>query len=370
MGLIEETVAAIGPLDEGAREAARRRQLRLTKPPGSLGRLEDLAAQVAAIQRLALPEVRRKAIVTMAGDHGVVAEGVAPYPQEVTAQMVANFVAGGAGVNVLARCARARVVVVDMGVAGDVARSRGLLRHKVRRGTRNLAQEPALTREEARQAMEEGIRVLQRLARSGVDLVGIGDMGIGNTTPSSAITAVMTGRPVIEVTGRGTGLDDAAVAHKVAVIEGALDLHRPDRRDPLGVLASVGGLEIGGLAGVILGAAALRLPVVLDGFITGAAALLAVAWAPAVQPYLIASHRSAEPGHTAALEDLGLLPLLDLGLRLGEGTGAALGLMLVEAAVRLLREMATFAEAGVSGPLEGGGGRAEGAGDGERNKAK
>ena len=345
---LEEVIGAIGPLDEGAMAQARRRQDSLTKPRGSLGRLEELSVQVAGITGQAVPRLAHKVIVTMAGDHGVVAEGVSLYPQEVTPQMVFNFLRGGAGINVLARHIGARVVVVDIGVAAPLGPHPGLLSRKVAFGTRNMARGPALSREEAWKAIEVGLGVVEEESARGLDIVGTGDMGIGNTTPSAAIAAVFTGQPVARVTGRGTGLDDARLSQKVSVIERALHINRPDPKDPLEVLAKVGGLEIGGLAGVMLGAAARRIPVVIDGFISGAAALIAVALCPQLKGYLIAAHLSSEPGHRLVLEHLGLKPLLNLEMRLGEGTGAALGISLVEAATKLLAEMATFTEAGVS----------------------
>ena len=284
----------------------------------------------------------------MAGDHGVAREGVSAYPAEVTPQMVLNFLAGGAGINVLARHAGARVVVVDVGVAIDLPPHPQLVSKKVGYGTANLAVGPAMTREQAVQAIEVGIKVVEAEVARGLDIVGAGDMGIGNTTPSSAIVAAMTGAPVEKITGRGTGVDDAGLARKVAVIERALALNRPDPTDALDVLARVGGFEIAGLAGVMLGAAANRVAVVVDGFVSGAAALVAAGLSPAVVPYMVAGHRSVEGGHAYALAHLGLTPLLDLQMRLGEGTGAALGISLVEAATKVLAEMATFAEAGVS----------------------
>lgn len=333
----------IGPLDEEARARAAARLEALTKPPGSLGRLEEIAQRVAAITGVSRPRLRRKVIYTLAADHGVASEGVSAYPQEVTAQMVGAFLRERAAINVLARLAGAEVVVVDVGVRADLAPHPRLVDRKVARGTRNVRWEPALTRDEALAALEAGIALVGE-----ADLVATGDMGIANTTAASAITAVMTGRAVAEVTGRGTGIDEEAWRRKVQVIEDALARHRPDPLDGVDVLAKVGGLEIGGLAGVILGAASRRIPVVLDGFVSGAAALIASALAPRVTDYLIAAHRSAEPGHGAALERLGLVPLLDLGMRLGEGTGAALAMVLVDAACRVLDEMATFEEAGVS----------------------
>jgi len=352
MGLLENTVSRIQPLDREAMRAARARQDALTKPPGSLGRLEELSIQIAGIRRRARPEVTRKVIFVMAADHGVVAQGVTAYPQAVTAQMVANFAAGGAAISVLARHVGARVIVVDMGVAGEIVGCDGLVSRKVGYGTRDLSCGPAMSRDEARRAVETGIDVFESELERGLDLAATGDMGIGNTTASAAIVAAMTGRPPASVAGRGTGVDDAGFARKIAVIETALACNQPDSSDAMDVLSKVGGFEIGGLAGVIIGAAANRIPVVVDGVISGAAALIAAGLAPQAKDFLIAGHLSTEPGHGYALAQLGLAPLLDLGMRLGEGTGAALAMGVVEAAVRTLNEMATFDEAGVSGALE------------------
>jgi nicotinate-nucleotide--dimethylbenzimidazole phosphoribosyltransferase len=352
MDKLQNTVNRIRPLDQEAMRQAQARQDNLTKPQGSLGLLEELSVKGAGIHGVAQPKIRDKVIVTMAGDHGVAAEGVSLFPQEVTAQMVYNFLRGGAGINVLARHVGARVVVVDMGVATDLEPHPELLAKKVAYGTKNMAQGPAMSREEAIQAIEAGIEIVESELIRGMDIVGTGDMGIGNTTPSSAIVAALTGAPVADVTGRGTGIDDEQLVHKVETIERALAVNRPDPADPLDVLAKVGGLEIGGIAGVVLGAAAHRLPVVLDGFISGAGALIAAGLAPQVKDYLIAAHLSVELGHRLVLEQLGLSPLLNLNLRLGEGTGAALGISLVEAAVKVLNKMATFADAGVSEATE------------------
>ncbi len=352
MGLLDITVAQIRPLDDGAMAQARTRQSHLTKPPGSLGTLEHLSIQLAGIQGTLCPDVSRKAIIVMAGDHGVVAQGVTAYPQAVTSQMVANFAAGGAAINVLARHIGARVVIVDMGVACEVS-CEGLVCKKVAYGTRDLSCGPAMSRDEAERAVEAGIQVLNVEADRGLDLVGIGDMGIGNTTASAAIIAAFTGRAPASVVGRGTGVDDAGLARKIRVIEQTLSCNAPDASDALGVLSKVGGFEIGGLAGVIISAAGRRIPVVIDGVISGAAALVAVGLAPQARDYLIAGHLSVEPGHRAALDHMGLEPLLDLGMRLGEGTGAALAMGVVEAASKTLNEMATFDDAGVSGALEG-----------------
>ena len=351
MALLAQTIAAIQDLDEIARQAARERQSQLTKPPGSLGRLERLSIQIAGIQGKARPDVSRKSLFVMAGDHGVVAEGVTAFPQDVTWQMVANFAAGGAAINVLGRQVGAKVVVVDVGVVGDAPASAAVIVKKVGRGTKNMAVGPAMTREEAVRAVEVGIEVLAAEMDPPLDLVGVGDMGIGNTTPSAAIISAFTGRSPAEVTGRGTGIDDARHAHKIGVIARALAVNQPDAAEALDVLAKVGGFEIGAIAGVMLAAAARHVPVVVDGVISSAGALVAAGLAPKVKDYLIAGHRSVEPGHRAALEHLGLEPLLDLEMRLGEGTGGAIAMHVVEAAVRTLNEMATFAEAGVAEAL-------------------
>jgi nicotinate-nucleotide--dimethylbenzimidazole phosphoribosyltransferase len=346
--LLSQTLGAIKPLDKAAMEVVRARQDNLTKPKGSLGKLEELSIRIAGIKGKPLPQLRHKAIVTMVADHGVATEGTSLYPQEVTAQMVSNFLHGGAGINVLARLVGARVVVVDIGVATDLVAYPQLVSKKVAYGTRNMAREPAMTPKEALSAVEVGIEVVEAEVTKGLDIVGTGDMGIGNTTASSAICAAITGKPVEKITGRGTGLDDRGIEHKREVIKQALATNQPSSSDPLDVLAKVGGLEIGGLAGVILGAAAHHIPVVIDGFISGAAALIAVGLSGLVKEYLIPAHLSAEAGHQVLLHYLELSPLLNLEMRLGEGTGAALGIFLAEAAVRILSEMATFAEAGVS----------------------
>jgi nicotinate-nucleotide--dimethylbenzimidazole phosphoribosyltransferase len=348
MKSLNQTINSIKPLDKEAMAEARTRQDKLTKPAGSLGRLEELSIQIAGIERKARPGIENKAVITMAGDHGVVDEKVGNWPREVTAQMVENFLRGGAGINVLARQAGARIVFVDMGVASDLKPSPQLIVRKIGYGTKNMCLGPAMTKEQAIKAVEAGIEIVSSEADKGLDIVGTGDMGIGNTTASSAIFAALTGKPVEEVTGRGTGLTDEQLVHKIDVIKRALAVNKPDPLKPLDVLAKVGGFEIGGLAGVMLGAAARSIPVVIDGFISGAAALIAVALAPQLKDYIIAAHVSAEAGHSALLKYMGLKPLLNLNMRLGEGTGAALGIFIVEAAVRTLNEMATFAEAGVS----------------------
>ena len=320
----------------------------LTKPVGSLGRLETLARQIVGITRCRAPRLDHKAIVTIAADHGVAEEQVSAYPQAVTAQMVGNFLRGGAGINVLARHCGARVIIADFGVAAALDPHPGLLSRAFGRGTKNLARGPAMSREQASGAIQAGMEIVSRELAMGLDLVGTGEMGIANTTAASAISAAMTGSSVDAVTGRGTGIDEATRARKMRTIERALAVNRPDASDPLGVLAALGGFEIAGLVGVMLAGAQARRPVVLDGFISGAAALIAVGLEPHLSGYLIASHRSQEPGHQVVLDRLRLHPLLDLGLRLGEGTGAALAMPIIDAACRVLCEMATFEEAGVS----------------------
>lgn len=348
MSLLSDTLSAIPGADASARAAARQRLNRLTMPHWALGRLMDTAERLAAMTGQAKPALGRTAIAVFAGDHGVCAEGVSAFPAEVTPQMVANFVAGGAGINAIARVSGASVLAVDVGVAGDLAALAGRYRdERIRPGTANLARGPAMTRDEAQRAVEAGIRTARDLC-TGADLLAAGDMGIGNTTPSSCITACLCGADPAAVTGRGTGIDDAAHARKAQVVAGALALHRPDPHDGLDVLVKVGGLEIGAIAGFYLGCAAARRPVVLDGFIATAGALIAQALQPRVADHLVAGHRSVEPGHRIALERLGLDPLLDLGLRLGEGTGAAMAFPLVQAAGRLLSDVATFGEAAVS----------------------
>ncbi len=351
MSLLNQTIQSIRPLDAVAMDAARARQSRLTKPPGSLGRLETLSIQVAGITGQERPIIGEKVVITCAGDHGVAAQGVSAYPQEVTPQMVYNFLNGGAAINVLARHIGAHVVVVDVGVAADFEPQPGLVIKKVAHGTADMTRGPAMSRAQALQAIEAGIAVLEDEVGRGLSIVATGDMGIGNTTPSSAIVAAVTGRPVAGVTGRGTGINDEQLAHKVAVIEKALGINRPEPTDPLDVLSKVGGFEIGAIAGVILGAAARRIPVVIDGFISTAGALIADGLAPLARDAMIAAHASAEIGHGAALAHLGLTPCLDFDMRLGEGTGAALVLSLAEAACKILNEMATFESAGVSGAV-------------------
>jgi nicotinate-nucleotide--dimethylbenzimidazole phosphoribosyltransferase len=349
--LIEETIAEIRPLDEAAMRDARQHQARLTKPPGSLGALEELPVRLAGLAgRCPPPMPEPAAVAIFAGDHGVHAQGVSPWPQEVTAQMVANFLAGGAVVNAFARQVGASVTVVDAGVAADLEPAPGLLDRKVAHGTADMTKGPAMTPDQACRALAVGIEVARDLVESGARCLLTGDMGIANTTPSAALVAAFTGLPPEEVTGRGTGIDDATHTHKIEVVRTALSRHGlpGTGRDPLEVLAAVGGLEHGALAGFVLGAAALRVPVVLDGVIAGAGALVAAALAPRALAGCVAGHRSAEPGHSATVGHLGLRPLVDLELRLGEGTGALLALPLVQGAVRVFHEVATFDSAGVS----------------------
>ena len=344
---IQQLIAKIQPLDEAAMQAARARQDDLTKPRGSLGQLEDISVKIAGITGEVRPKLTHKVVTTMAGDHGVVAEGVSAYPSEVTPQMVMNFVFGGAAINVLSQHVGARVIIVDMGVASELDHP-AVVNKKIALGTKNIAQGPAMTRAQAIQAIEAGAAVVEAELKKGLDILATGDMGIGNTTPSAAIAAAITGRSVQEIAGRGTGVDDEGLQRKITAIQKALDVNHPNAEDGLDTLAKVGGFEIGGLAGAILAAAAHRKPILIDGFISTAAAMVAVSLAPQTRHYLIAAHRSQELGHQIMLEWLGLEPLLDLGLRLGEGTGAALGISLVEAACKILDEMATFSEAGVS----------------------
>ncbi len=349
MDRIRELIERTGILDNAAMDAAKVRQDRLTKPPGSLGILESLSVKVAGITGNPLPELKHRVIITMAGDHGVATEGVSAYPREVTAQMVYNFLNGGAAINVLARHIGARVVVVDMGVAADIDANTGsFVNKKVDYGTASISKGSAMSYEAAIRAIEAGIDVLENELTKGLDIVGVGDMGIGNTTPSSAITAFITGKPAAEVTGRGTGLDDTGLKRKIELVKRALEVNKPDRNDAIDILAKLGGFEIGGMAGVMLAAAAHHVPVVIDGFISGAAALIAYELNHRLKDYLIASHMSVESGHRAILDYIGLKPIIDLEMRLGEGTGAALGINIVDAACKILCEMATFEEAGVS----------------------
>ncbi|TYP77559.1 nicotinate-nucleotide--dimethylbenzimidazole phosphoribosyltransferase [Paenibacillus methanolicus] len=345
--LLDRTVAAIGPLDAEAVHAAQARLDSLTKPPGSLGKLEDIAKQTAGITGEIGADLSKRAVVVMAGDHGVCSEGVSAFPSEVTPQMVLNFLAGGAAVNVLARQAGADVVCVDVGVA-TVIEHPSLVQRKVRPGTGNMAQGPAMSREEALAAIAAGIETASELAGQGYAMLATGEMGIGNTTPSAALCAALAHMTAEEAVGLGTGIDASRRRHKVDVVERALAVNAPNADDPLDALAKVGGLEIAALTGVMLGAAANRLPVIIDGFISSAAALVASRIAPASVPYMIGSHLSQEQGHGQLMAAIGLSPMIHLDMRLGEGTGAVLGFHIVDAAQRIVREMATFESAGVS----------------------
>jgi len=346
--IIKETATAIKELDKSYFEKAQERLDSLTKPRGSLGRLEELAAQVVTIREDLAPKLDNKVIFTFAGDHGVTEEGVSAFPKEVTPQMVFNFLNGGAGINVLARQAGAEVAVVDIGVDYDFEEAEGLIQKKVVKGTKNMAKGPAMTREEAEKCIEVGINLANDFADKGYNLFGTGEMGIGNTTPSSAIITVFSGKSAREVTGRGTGIDDEALENKAKVIEKAIELNKPDANDAIDVLTKVGGAEIAGIAGLCLGAAARGIPVLIDGFISTAGALIAYEIEPKVKEYMISAHKSVEKGHEIMLERMGLRPIIDLDFRLGEGTGAAIGMAIVESAVRIYNEMATFAEASVS----------------------
>ncbi|MCC6345654.1 MAG: nicotinate-nucleotide--dimethylbenzimidazole phosphoribosyltransferase [Nitrospirales bacterium] len=348
MELLKRTVESIKEVNGEFHTVAQKRLDNLTKPPGSLGRLEEFARKLVAITENKSPMLDKKVVFTFAGDHGITEEGVSAYPREVTQQMVLNFLRGGAGINVLARHAGAEVIVVDIGVDHDFGELGGLVVMKAVRGTKNFAKGPAMSREEAVRCIEVGITLADGYAKKGYKIFGTGEMGIGNTTPSSAIAAVLTGTSVAEVTGKGTGISDASLTNKIKVIEEGIRLNRPDPSDALDVLMKVGGAEIGGIAGLILGAAARRLPVVIDGFISTAGALIAYCIEPRVKDYLFAAHRSVEVGHQVMLDRMGLQPILDLDMRLGEGTGAALALLLIEAGLKIYREMATFGEAGVS----------------------
>lgn len=345
---LDDVIARISPADLRAERAAELRQSHLTKPSGSLGLLEDLSVQLAGIFQTESPAPCGKTIVVAAADHGVVSQGVTGYPQEVTAQMLRNILTGGAAISVMARKAGVNLIAVDAGVATPIPHHPTLRVVGVGRGTADITQGPAMTREQAEACISAGVRIALEAAENGADIIGAGDMGIGNSTVSSAIVAALTHRPPSDTTGRGTGRSDRELAHKTAVVERALEVNRPDSGDGLDVLTKVGGFEIGVLAGVVLGGALARRVVVLDGFISGAAALIAHSLCPSVRDYVVAAHLSAEPGHRIALSHMGLRPLLDLGMRLGEGTGAVLAMGIVEAAAACLTEMATFAEAGVS----------------------
>jgi nicotinate-nucleotide--dimethylbenzimidazole phosphoribosyltransferase len=345
---MEHMRGRISEVNGALAEEAQKRLDNLTKPQGSLGRLEEFARRIVAITGDMMPVLDRKVIFTFAGDHGIASEGVSAYPKEVTPQMVFNFLRGGAGINVLARQAGADVVVVDIGVDYDFGDVAGLVSRKVVHGTANMSKGPAMTRQQAEQCLQVGIDLAREYAKKGYRIFGTGDMGIGNTTPSSAIASVLTGTPVADVTGRGTGITDESLKNKIKVIKESIALNRPDPKHPIDVLAKVGGAEIGGIAGLILGAASEHIPVVVDGFISTAGAMIACEMEPKTADYLFAGHSSVEIGQRSMLKKMGLSPILDLNLRLGEGTGAALAMMMIEAGARIYREMATFGEAGVS----------------------
>jgi len=349
MDKVSEIISKIPSLQSEMFDKAQQRLNNLTKPIGSLGKLEDIAKRIVAITGSLSPSFKRKVIFVFAADHGVAEEGVSAYPQEVTYQMVYNFLKGGAGINVLAKHVGVEVVVVDIGVAKDLKTHPDLKVRKIGYGTGNMIKKRAMKKREAVQAIEIGIEVFEEECKKNpISIVGLGDMGIANTTPSSAIIATMTGRDPEDVTGRGTGINGKIWQKKVEVIKKALRFHLPDAKDPLDVLSKVGGYEIGGIAGCILAAARHRIPVVIDGFISTAGAMIAVGLSPQVRDYLFSSHLSAEKGHSIALDYLKLFPLLDLDLRLGEGTGAALAISLIDASVKILTQMATFEEAKVS----------------------
>lgn len=351
--MINSIISSISPLDAVAMEKCQLRIDNLTKPLNSLSAFEDLARQMAGITGNPRPRSLRKSIILMAADHGVAAEGVSAYPQEVTAQMISNFCSGGAAINAFAGHVAAELVLVDVGVAADLPPFPQLRQEKIANGTNNITKGPAMTRAQAIQAIEVGIKIAQEEIAKGAQVVGLGEMGIANTTPSTAIIACYSGKPLAELTGRGTGLSDEALAKKLQVIETALTVNRPDKDDPLDVLSRIGGLEIAGLAGVILGAAAGRAAVVVDGLITTAAALIAVKMAPQVRDYLVGSHFSIEPAHNVALDIIGIPAHLRLNMRLGEGTGAALGMSLINASLHMLNDMKTFGEAEVAVAQDG-----------------
>ncbi len=356
MGKLKDTINRIDAIDMSLIEKTQNRLDNLTKPQGSLGRLEQIAKQIVGMTGNENPSIKNKVIFTMAGDHGVAEEGVSAFPQEVTPQMVYNFLRGGAGINVLARHAGARVVIVDMGVAAKLdikkSKAKNFIDKKIGPGTRNMTKGPAMTKGEAISSIEAGIEVFEKEFSRGIDITGTGDMGIGNTTPSSAIVASITQARVEDVTGRGTGIDDKTFDNKVRVIKKALEINKPDPEDPIDVLSKVGGFEIGGLIGIILASAANKVPILIDGFISGASALIAYKLEPKVKDYMIASHCSVEKGHRVTLNFIGLKELFDFDMRLGEGTGAALGMNIVEAGIKILTEMATFQSADVSGKIE------------------
>jgi len=344
----KQALGRIEPVSSRWGDVARERLDHLTKPKHSLGVLEEIAARVVAITEEKMPQVPKKGVFVFAGDHGVMDEGVSPYPQAVTGLMVRNFLTGGAGINVLARAAGARVKVIDIGMKEDIGDAPGLVRRNVRRGTRNMVKGPAMTRKETEAAMDVGVEMAEQAFETGVGMVATGEMGIGNTTPSSAVLSALLPADVEAMTGRGTGLDDAGLQHKTEVIRRAHEVNAHSLEDPLSTLSALGGLEIAGICGLCIGGAARRMVVVVDGFISTAGALVAMRLNPKVKDYLIFSHLSSEKGHQPFFEKEGIRPLLDLDLRLGEGTGAALAMQIIENSIRIYREMATFEEAGIT----------------------
>ena len=349
---LQRILDGIHPLKEEYLKQAKLRLDSLTKPRESLGKLESIAQKYSAIKEDLNPSINRKVVFTFAGDHGIAEEGVSAFPKGVTIQMVLNMLAGGAAVNVLARHVGAKVVVVDIGVDHDFEPAEGLVINKIGYGTKNLSTGPAMTRDDALRSIKVGVELAGESAKKGVDIIGTGEMGIGNTTPSSAILSVFTGLPAGEVVGRGTGIDDKTLRKKIDLIEKAIKLNQPDHEDPVDVLAKVGGFEIGGIAGLIIGSAYHRIPVVVDGFISTAGAMIAVALSPTINEYLFFSHLSSEAGHIKMFERLEQMPLLDLNMRLGEGTGAAMAISVIEAAVKIMTEMASFTSAGVDEALK------------------
>ncbi len=352
MSLLQEALSKIKLVDNSLTQRIQAKLDNLTKPQGSLGRLEEFAMRYCLIKNTLEPKLKKKAIFTFAGDHGVADEGVSAFPKEVTPQMVFNFLRGGAGINVIARHAGAEVVVVDIGVDHDFTDAAGLIKKKVSKGTKNIAKGPAMSKDEAVKALEVGIELANEYAKKGYDIFGTGDMGIANTTPSSAIVAAISGKPVETITGRGTGINDSLFNNKVAVIKKAIEINKPDKNDAIDVLSKLGGYEIAGIAGLIIGGAANRIPVVVDGFISTAGALIATQLEPKTKDYIFMAHKSVEAGHQAMLDIIGHKPFVDLNLRLGEGTGAALGIGLIECGVKILTEMATFGDAGVSNSVQ------------------
>lgn len=349
---IQDTLDQILPINTSDLEKAQRRLDSLTKPPGSLGRLEELARRYAAIKGIDSSRIPRKCVFIFAADHGIAREGVSAYPPEVTAQMVQNFLNGGAAINVLAKHVSAEIVVVDIGVNFDFKNCPGMIHKKIAPGTKNISQGPAMTRQQAEAALQTGIELAQASAGQGTDVLGSGDMGIGNTTPAAAIMSVYGNKTPLQVTGKGTGIDDATFNKKVALIEKAIRANNPNVDDPIDVLAKLGGFEIAGIAGLILGAAAKKTPVIIDGLISGAGAVIAYKLSPTVRDYIFTSHRSQEPGHEILFHLLDQPPLFDFGMRLGEGTGAVLAMSILDASIKIYSQMATFEEAGVSSKID------------------